>query len=320
MGSAVAADRSVAAIASVNGASISRESFVQLLLKSHGVGILEQWIGLEAVRQYAESRGIVVTERDVRGERERALRKLSSTGTGSGTPLATSSTNAARSDSGPANSNSADSDSAERSLEAAMAARNVSPEELDLILRRNACLRKCVEADLAVSEMELHEEMDRVYGQRVEVRHIQLATPGEVDRVLERWVAGAAFEDLARTHSANEASAARGGLLEPFSRGSEEVPPLLRQTAFAMEPGAVSPAIRVGPWYHLLRLERRIPAESRDLGSVRAELERQVRERRTEAGMFALYEKLFRAATIEIPDADLRAAFSKRHPDRETKK
>lgn len=315
MGSAVAADRSVAAIASVNGASISRESFVQLLLKSHGVGILEQWIGLEAVRQYAESRGIVVTERDVRGERERALRKLSSTGTGSGAPLATSSTNTARSDSGPA-----DSDSAERSLEAAMAARNVSPEELDLILRRNACLRKCVEADLAVSEAELHEEMDRVYGERVEVRHIQLATPGEVDRVLERWVAGAAFEDLARTHSTNEASATRGGLLEPFSRGSEEVPPLLRQTAFAMEPGAVSPAIRVGPWYHLLRLERRIPAEARDLGSVRAELERQVRERRTEAGMFALYEKLFRAATIEIPDADLRAAFSKRHPDRETKK
>ena len=299
------------AIAIVNGSPISRGEFVQLVLKSHGVGLLEQWIGLEAARQHAEERHLVVTDADVRRERELALQELSSIATVEGAGVEPSS---ASSDS--ASSDSADSSSAERSLEAVMAARNVSAEELGFVLRRNAYLRKSVEADLTVSEAELQEEMDQVYGERVEVRHIQLATPADVDRVLERFVGGVAFDDLARTYSANQASAARGGLLEPFSRRAEELPELLRQTAFAMEPGAVSPALRVGPWYHILRLERRIPAETRELRAVRSEMERRVRERRTDPAMFALYEKLFRATTIQIRDAGLKSAFEKRHPER----
>ena len=303
-------DANNTAIAIVNGSPISRRQFVELLLKSHGVGILEPWIGLEAARQYAQSRHILVTFADIRRERELALQKLSVMAAVVGTEA----------DASSVNPSSAEPNSAERSLEAVMAARNVSAEELELILRRNAYLRKSVEADLTVSEAELREEMDQVYGERVEVRHIQLATPAEVDRVLERLDNGEAFDDLARTHSANQASAARGGLLEPFSRRAEEWPELLRQTAFAMEPGTVSPALRVGPWYHILRLERRIPMDAREFGTVRPELDRRVRQRRMDPAMFALYEKLFRAATIEIQDAGLKAAFEKRHPERDARK
>lgn len=283
------------AIARVNGVEIPRREFTDLVIRAHGIGVLEQWIGLDAAREHAERRGIAVHEDDVRRERERALRRLAASGLGEETP---------------------DVGAAEQSLEAALSARNISPEELDLVLRRNAYLRKCVEADMTLSDADVLEEMDRAYGPRVVVRHIQLATPAEADRILERYVAGVPFDELARTHSTNRASAGQGGLLEPFSRGDSVWPAVLRETAFSLEQGAVSPAIRVGAWYHLVRLEQRIPAVHRDLAAVRPELERRVRERKADEGMFALYENLVRTATIEINDPGLRSSFERRKSQR----
>lgn len=284
-------------IATVNGQPITRQRVIGLLLESRGVGILEQLIGLETAIRAASRRGLVVTQSDLDREHDRALRNLSD-------PLSS------------VTPSLSDREEAERLLDQVLAQRNMSRSEFDIITRRNAYLRKLAESELLITEAQLRREYERIYGERVQVRHIQLATLPEVTRIRERLAKGEDFAELAARYSANTSSAQAGGLLDPFSAGDENLPAALRQTAFALEPGEVSSTVRVGEWYHLLTLENRLPAEARDFAAVRDDLERSLRDRLTQSAMFTLFEKLFRDATIEIHDPDLDSAFRRKHPDR----
>ncbi|MHC4697422.1 MAG: peptidylprolyl isomerase [Planctomycetota bacterium] len=284
------------AIATVNGQPIARHRLVDLLLRSHGVNLLEQLIALEAAQELAGEKGLHVGAADVDREYDRALRRLLD-------PLFS------------LTSDTFDRQQAERLLDTILADRNMSREEFLIVIRRNAYLRAVVESQQVLTDRQLRTEYERAFGERVQVRHIQLATPAEVSRITDRLDAGGDFGELARDYSANAAGARLGGLLEPFAAHDDDVPELLREVAFSLEPGGVSSAVRIGSWYHLLRLEQRIPAEDRDLAQVRGELERRARERLAGPAMEQLYERLFREASIQIHEPVLRDAFEKKHPD-----
>lgn len=280
-------------IAIVNGIPITRARVVELLLRAHGAGLLEQIVGLELAGQLAAERGLSINESDVESEYNLALRRLSD-------PLAT------------IVPEDFDRDSAERVLDSVLEERNISREEFFITIRRNAYLRKVVSCDLTISPDELRAEYDRVYGERAEVRHIQLGSDGDVRRVLERLKAGDDFAALANRYSANTSSARNGGRLTPFSRTDQAVPKEFRDAAFALSPGEVSPVVRIGEWQHLIRLERIIPADDRPLEVVRGELETQLRARLAEVKMHELFLRLMREATIEIRNPNVRDAYQKR--------
>ncbi len=185
-------------IATVNGKPILRDRVIGLLLRSHGAGVLEQLIGLETAAMAAAEKGLTITGADVDREYGRALRRLAD-------PLAS------------VTSTPFDRDAAEDLLETVLRTRNISREEFAIIMRRNAYLRKVIRAEHVVTEAQLREEFQRQYGQRIQVRHVQLASLSEVERVRERLAAGEDFGELAGRYSANAASARVGGLLEPFS-------------------------------------------------------------------------------------------------------
>ena len=281
-------------IAFVDGRPIGRNRVVDLLLRSHGVGVLEQLIGLEIAEQAAAKKGLGVTESDVDFEFDLALRRLSD-------PLS-SSTNAP-----------VDRTAAEGLLDTVLAERNISREEFLATLRRNAYLRKIVQSQQMITDDQLRAEFARRFGERVSVRHIQLGSAAEAGRVQDRLAAGEDFADLASRYSANTTSARKQGLLDPFSANDEEIPAALRQAAFALQPGQVSNVVRVGEWYHLLKLDRVLPAEPRDFDQVRGELERDLRDRVSEAAMRELYEKLFQQANIDVRDPAVRPAFERKH-------
>jgi len=71
--------------------------------------------------------------------------------------------------------------------------------------------------------------------------------------------------------------------------------------------------VRVGEWYHLLKLDRVLPAEPRDFDKVRGELERELHDRVSDAAMRELYEKLFQQANIDVRDPAVRPAFERKH-------
>jgi parvulin-like peptidyl-prolyl isomerase len=267
---------------------------VDVLLRAHGVSLLEQLIALEAARSLADSRRLQLAPADFDREHDRALRRLVD-------PLSSITTG------------SFDRQQAEQMLDAVLVDRNMSREEFLIVIRRNAYLRVIVESDLVVTEQQLRAQYARMYGERVQVRHIQLATLAEISRMQDRLDSGAGFSELAGRYSANVTSARVGGLLDPFPADDEAVPGLLREVAFSLETDEVSNSVRVGSWYHLLKLERRIPGEDRDFTEVRGELERLARERLADPAMEELYERLFRGASIRIHDPVLRGAFEKKH-------
>jgi len=284
-------------IATVDGRPIARRRVVDLLLRAHGAGVLEQLIVLEAAERLAADRGLTVTESDLHREYDDALRQLVD-------PLAELT-------SGPF-----DRERAEQLLEAVLARRNISKEEFRLGVRRNACLRRLAEADVAVTDELFRAEYDRRYGERVQVRHIQVATPGEVTRVQQRLSAGEPFAEVAQQLSANLISGKNGGQLEPFSLGDDRVPPALREAAAGLSPGTGPTVVQIGEWYQLVELERRLPPAKVALAEVRDELERSLRRRLAEPAMRDLYERLFRGANVVIHDPVLRETFSRKHPDR----
>ncbi len=281
-------------IATVNGQPIARRRVVGLLLRSRGVEILEQLLGLQVAAMAATKRGLTVTRADVDLEYDLVLKSLTG-------PLSSSAPE------------TPDHKAAERLLATVLADRNMSREELDTITRRNAYLRKMIESQQTFTEGQLRQEFQRVYGKRVRVRHIQLATLAQVARVKERLRAGEDFGELAGRYSANVAGAQNQGLLDPFSVEDEELPALFRKTAFALQPGEVSSAVRLGQTYHLIKLEEELPAADHRFADARGELEQSLRERVTQPAMAALLEKLLREANITIDDPILAEGFEKKH-------
>lgn len=281
-------------IAFVDGRPIGRNRVVDLLLRSHGAGVLEQLVGLEIAEQAAAKKGLSATEADVDFEFDLALRRLSD-------PLS------------PARSDPVDRAAAEGLLDSVLAERNISREEFLVTIRRNAYLRKIVQSQQVITDDQLRAEFARRFGERVSVRHIQLGSAAEAGRVQDRLAAGEDFADLASRYSANTSSARKQGLLDPFSATDEEVPAALRQAAFALQPRQVSNVVRVGEWYHLLKLDRVLPSEPRNFDQVRGELERDLRDRVSEAAMRELHEKLFQQATIDVRDPAVRPAFERKH-------
>lgn len=284
-------------VAMVNGRPILQSDLIDLLLRTHGVAILEQLIGFDLAVAAAAEKGVSISQADVDREYERTLRRLAN-------PLSSVAPDPF------------DRAAAEQLLETVLAQRNVSHEEFNMLIRRNAYLRKIAEAEMVFTDSQLHQEYERLYSKRARVRHIQLATLAEVERVKECLASGEDFGDLARRYSANTSSASQQGLLDPFSENDEDVPALLRQVAFSLNAGQVSDALRVGEWYHLIRLEALLPPDTVAFEEVKTELERSLRERLTDSATFGVFEKLFREATIEVQDPWLRAAFDRKYSDR----
>ncbi|MCH7838877.1 MAG: peptidylprolyl isomerase, partial [Planctomycetes bacterium] len=187
-----------------------------MLLRTHGPAVLEQLIGLEAALAAAAENGIRITDADVEAETERSLRNLSN-------PLSS------------VTDGDMDRETAERLLDRVLTQRNISREVFRVVMRRNALLRRIVQSQLHVTDQQLRDEYERAYGERVQVRHIQLATPAEAARVQERLANGGNFVELAKLHSANQITAQRGGLLDSFSRREDMLASHFRDVAFALE-------------------------------------------------------------------------------------
>jgi len=285
-------------IATINGVAIPRKEFVDLLLEGHGLATLEALIVLEAARQQARSLGIELTQADIDAEYERQLIELSSP-VGSATPTLP------------------DRDVGERLLEQILARRNMSRREYMLLTERNAYLRKIAASQVKVTDDMLPAEYEKAYGEKVQIRHIQLASRSELTRVQSLLDSGEDFARLARQYSHNPLTRSKGGLLPPFARG-DEVPKALQEAAFALKPGQISAPIFEDNWYHIIKLERRFPPSNVPLEHVADQLRRRLRDRLIRKRMDELAQKLFREAVVRIRDPVLRRQFQEKYPSGRT--
>lgn len=277
------------AVALVNGHPITQRKMVDTLMESHGLQILQQLVVLELAQQETRRRGLRVTSTDVDREFRTALKRIAPEADLQGAAL--------------------NEEEQRQVLDRLLAEKGLSFTEFMLGMERNAHLRKIVNQDLQIDEATLREEYARLHGEKVEVRHIRVSDIDGLHEALNRLESGEDFATVARAVSEDPESAARGGMLPPFSFTDSRIAPQLREQAFSLDEGQRGAPIKVGRWWFLLKLERRLPPENVRFADVRAEVERELRARVVPEKMNELVVELFRKAEIRVLNRELRPKF-----------
>lgn len=133
-------------------------------------------------------------------------------------------------------------------------------------------------------------------------RHILLTGDGDEPKVqAEKLLAdikgGASFEELAKAHSKDPGSAAKGGDLGFFSEG--RMVPEFDAALKDMKPGETSAPVKTQFGWHLIQLVERRPAGKRPYDEVRQDLHREARTRLLSEKRVAKSTALLEGATYQ---------------------
>jgi len=86
-----------------------------------------------------------------------------------------------------------------------------------------------------------------------------------------------AFDGLAKAHSEDPGSAAKGGDLGYIDRGSMKDVPEFEAALYRLKPGEISAPVETSLGYHILRLTAVRPAQSKGVDEVRPQIEQELR-------------------------------------------
>lgn len=280
-------------IASINGEPIDRAEFTAKLMEARGLAFLQQELLLRLAKQETARLGLSVSQTDIDREYDLTLQADRFNGKDPD-PLTTP--------------------RKEQLVEEWMRSRGISRTELHIAMQRQAYLRKIAESRLKITDEMIEQEFARVHGERVEVRHIQIAAPRFWKEIKQRLDQGERFEDLVMKFSQNIISREKLGMLPPFSRTDPTVPSIFVDVAFKLKPGEVSNLLEAEGSYHVLKLERSIPADDIALDDPeRHRLRRTLKARLAAEEMERLGRSLLLSARISIEDRILREQYESRH-------
>lgn len=138
---------------------------------------------------------------------------------------------------------------------------------------------------------------------RVDADTDDAAARKKAEELLARVKAGEDFAQLAKEHSDDTGSAARGGDLDWAERNYFVGP--FADALFSMEVGEVRGPVKTDFGYHVIRLDDIQPATTRTFEDVRPELEAQLREDRAADRFGDIIEQI--DTRLQVADADLDA-------------
>jgi parvulin-like peptidyl-prolyl isomerase len=205
-------------------------------------------------------------------------------------------------------------------LEQVRTSRGLGPVRFRALLERNAMLRLLVRADAggepAVSQEDLRQAYELKYGPRVRARLILIATEEQAREATDR-LAKEPFAEVAGAMSLDP-SAARGGLLDPFSIENPDYPVAVRKVLRELEEGRFSPPIAVA-WgqsqgFAIMKLEGRVPPTpgAPTLEGAADDLRAEVRMVRERAAMDRLAKRLVAESKVTVFDKSLGWSWDKR--------
>lgn len=278
-------------IAAVNGHELPRRQFMSHLVESHGLALLQRWMVLDLAREEAKRLGVEVTSGDV--DREYDLTLRDGLAQAADAPAWT----------GPQR---------ERFIDELIRLRGWSRYEMNLVMERQSIMRKIAGTQVTVDAQSLKAEFARRHGEKAVVRHIELAAPRWWDPLKQQLEQGVDFKELVAHYSQNRASRDNDGLLPPFTSEDPEIPGAFRAVAFALSPGQVSNPITFEGKLHVLKLEKRIPADAVKFEEVRDQLRDTLTQERVERRMAELSADLLQNCRLRIHDPVLRRQYKER--------
>jgi parvulin-like peptidyl-prolyl isomerase len=143
-----------------------------------------------------------------------------------------------------------------------------------------------LEAEVVLSELEVRVAYEALKPQLVQpeqvcASHILVDDEAGAAALSRAARAGASFASMAATASTDRGSADRGGDLGCFGQGM--MVPEFEAAAFAAEPGVATEPVQSAFGWHVILVERRVPAQVLALDEVRVQLEQQLRGERVDA-------------------------------------
>jgi peptidyl-prolyl cis-trans isomerase D len=126
--------------------------------------------------------------------------------------------------------------------------------------------------------------------EQIEASHILLKTEGKDDAAVKKQAEavlakatapGADFAALARQYTEDEASKADGGSLGAFGHG--RMVKEFDDAAWALSPGQISGLVKTQYGYHIIKVTKKNPAETKTLDQVRPQIENQLKYEKAQA-------------------------------------
>lgn len=278
-------------VALINGEPITWNAMQAPLLEAAGGSVLEDLVLDRQVRAEFERRGLSLTPGDLEHERELLTRAVTSA-TGGG--------------------------QTDEALDRIRRVRGLGPARFDQALSRTAMLRRLVSEEAQVTDDQVRLAYEIQHGPRYACRLLVTATHEEAARLRERLMADGVvstseFADLAAAESIDE-SAARGGLIEPFSPADPAYPLVVRQSLAERAPGTLSDVLALERGYALVLVEHVLPRSGVPIEQAAASLREDVRLRQERLLMDRLARRLLESAAVRVLDPALNWSWRSRAP------
>lgn len=265
-------------MAIVNGADISRQTLVKACVERHGEDVLESLVNKRLIDHHCRKRGVSVTPAEIDAEVERMASRFKL--------------------------------GREQWLQMLESQRGVDETEYKRdILWPTLALRKLAADKVQPSDDELQEAYETAYGPSVRVRLIVVSDQTTAEKVHRQATAQPEeFPRLAMQNSKDVNSASIGGLIQPIRlhAGDERV----ERAAFNLKVGEISPVVKAGKQYVILKCEGHNPPRNVSMASVRDNLAETIVEKKLRGVANNLFKQLQDTATIQnvYNDAKLREA------------
>ncbi|HEV3005327.1 MAG TPA: peptidylprolyl isomerase [Pirellulales bacterium] len=266
-------------VAVVNGEPITREKLGEECLQHFGDEVLDTLVSKQLIVEQCKARGIEVTHEEVRAELDHMAERF-------GLPT-------------------------DQLLKMLKDERHITPNQYAKeIIWPTVALRKLAAKELQVTEKEIHEAYDVLYGPSVQTRLIACNTAEEANKVRALAVKEPDdFPNLAMKYS-RDPSAGSKGLIQPIHKheGTLDV----EQAAFALKVGEISQVIKAYDRYVILKCEAHVPAQGVPKAEVRDQLIESVRDTKLRTVAVKLLTKLKKEGHFKDVFND--SALRKRHP------
>jgi peptidyl-prolyl cis-trans isomerase C len=163
-------------------------------------------------------------------------------------------------------------------------------------------LKKNIKVDESEIQKYYNEHKDRYAPMpRVHALQIVLASETDAKSVLAKLNKGSDFAQLARQHSKDTATAAKGGDLGWLSKGRmENMDPSLEKVIFELKEGQIGPIVKTTAGYHIVKVEKIIAGRERPYDQVQKSIERIVMREKLNKAVGELKDEIKRKGKVEI--------------------
>ncbi|WP_052380539.1 peptidylprolyl isomerase [Paenibacillus camerounensis] len=231
------------AVATVNGADITKAQLYDKLVEAGGETTLQNLITTTLVEQEAKKANITVTDEDINAEIEDLKTQFGG----------------------------------EDALNAALAQSSMTLDDLKAQMPLQVEIRKLLEPKITVTDEDISAYFDEnkaSFNQEEEVQasHILVATKEEADAIVKQLKDGADFATLAKEKSSDTGSKENGGDLGFFKKG--DMVTEFSDAAFALKVGETSGAVKSDYGYHIIKVTDRKEAKEYTLEEKKEEIKK----------------------------------------------